>query len=654
MVDDNDANKSISKTGKSADGLGKKLGNGIKTAGKWALGVGVAAAAIGVATFAMVKKVTGGFDDIAKNSRKMGVTTDYYQEMDYWASQNGLSHENMEKSMKRLNQRLGQAAEGNEKYSNALTRLGVDMEGVKDGTVSTEDAMTQSIQTLSQMENGQEKAALASELFGTKLAQEMMPALDAGALSIEEAKQKAEELGIVIGEDSLLAAEEFNDTWDDLTRTFQAVGQKVLAELMPIFQAMMDWVIANMPMIQEVFSSVMEVVSLVFSTLVDWISTTITWFGEFFESNNSTFTGIWETISDVMTTIWQFLLDTWTLISEMWDEYGSGIMETAFTIFKSIWDIVKIAFDAVWDIIKTIMDMVVPFIKETLATLAEFWSENGAQIMTVVKGAFNFIKGVIDFVMPVIVAIIKGAWSIIQTIISTTVGVIMGLVKTFSSLLTGDFNGIKEGVTRIWQALWNGIKGIVSGAWGLLSGAFTALFGSIKKWFGSLKDSAIDWGRNMISGFIDGIKQMAGKVKDAAKGVVDSVAGFLKFWSPAKEGEGRFITHWGRNMVDGFLDGVEDETDEAGKVMNNLIESMSPDSLDFNASVNGRGLINSSKNGVTTTLNKNSGVEGLLVDLINAVREGQNIIVDGNLLGATSDKYLVNSANMESYMRGER
>src|SRR5690625_7442430 len=109
----------------------------------------------------MTKKVTDSFDDIAKSSTKLGVTTDTYQEMEYWASQNGLSSNDMERAVGRLNQRIGLAAEGNEKYSNALERLGVDMNAVKEGTVSTEDAMYQSIQTLSEMTNEQEKYALA-------------------------------------------------------------------------------------------------------------------------------------------------------------------------------------------------------------------------------------------------------------------------------------------------------------------------------------------------------------------------------------------------------------------------------------------------------------------------------------------------------------
>src|SRR5690625_1726653 len=203
----------------------------------------------------MTKKVTDSFDNIAKTSAKLGVSTDAYQEMEYWASQNGISVSAMERAVGRLDQRIGMAADGNEKYANALERLGVDMESVKDGTLETEDAMATALQTLSQMESETEKSAAAAELFGTRMARDLMPALQDGSLSFEEAKQKAEELGIVIEEDSLRAAEEFNDTWDDLTRTFAAFGQKILSNLMPVFQSMMDWVLRHMPTIQSVFST---------------------------------------------------------------------------------------------------------------------------------------------------------------------------------------------------------------------------------------------------------------------------------------------------------------------------------------------------------------------------------------------------------------
>ncbi|MCT1576181.1 hypothetical protein M3E13_07820 [Oceanobacillus kimchii] len=53
-------------------------------------------------------------------------------------------------------------------------------------------------------------------------------------------RKKAEELGIVIGEDSLNAVVKFQDTWDSLKRSFTVFGQQVISQLMPAFQSLMD------------------------------------------------------------------------------------------------------------------------------------------------------------------------------------------------------------------------------------------------------------------------------------------------------------------------------------------------------------------------------------------------------------------------------
>src|SRR5699024_3034183 len=126
-------------------------------------------------------------------------------------------------------------------YSNALEALGIDMGEVREGTLSTEDAMAQSIQSLSEMESEQQKSAIASELFGTKLSRNLMPALQGGSLTIEEAKEKAKELGIVMSEDQLSAAEDFQDSYDDIKGSLTAVTQQIGLSLMPYMQKAMDW-----------------------------------------------------------------------------------------------------------------------------------------------------------------------------------------------------------------------------------------------------------------------------------------------------------------------------------------------------------------------------------------------------------------------------
>lgn len=603
ILDQSKLDKGLTGAEGKLTGYKGKLGSFGKMVGGIAIGaIAGLTAALGGA-FAATLKVTDGFDNIAKTSKKLGVSTDAYQEMEYWASQNGIATNQMERAVGRLNQRMGLAAEGNEKYSSALEKLGVNMEDVRSGSISTEDAFAKSLQTLSEMTNEQEKSALASELFGTKLARDLMPALQDGSLSLEEAKQKAEELGIVIDEETLTAAEEFNDTWDDLTRSMSAFGQKIIAELMPFFQMLMDWIIDHMPQIQAIFQTTFDAIRIVFSTLFGWIEQFIGWIDKLFETNSESLSGIyelyseylgniieivsefgqniWESISGVVLAIYDFIQEYLTMIVEFYQENGEQMLEIATKVFGTILDTVSTVFEAIFEIITTILNLILPFIQEQLGKITQFWDENGEKIMSIVETAFNFIKDTIDFIMPILIAIIEGAWSIISSVFDAAIGIILGLVEWFVSMLTGDFEGMKEASIKIWESLWDGVKGILEGAWNLLSGAFGALWNNIEDWFIGLKDDAIQWGKNMIDGFIEGIKSMAGAVGDAASNVIGEVAGFMKFWSPAKKGEGRFIEHWGKNMVDGFLDGVRQEASKAGQVIDDMIKSMSPKALDF-------------------------------------------------------------------------
>jgi len=235
-----DVGGSLSKLSKGAANMGKKfssVGKKITSVGTgMTKGITAPIAALGASVLGLANNASNMADEIHKGSQRMGVSMKNYQELDYWASQNGLSHDSMERAVGRLNQRMGLAADGNEKYSEALSRLGVDMSKVSDGTLSTEDAFAQSIQTLSQMTSEQEKSALASELFGTKLARDLLPALQDGSLSLEDAKKKAQELGIVLSDDSILAGVAFQDAMDGVKRSLSTAFAQLGLKLIPLIQ----------------------------------------------------------------------------------------------------------------------------------------------------------------------------------------------------------------------------------------------------------------------------------------------------------------------------------------------------------------------------------------------------------------------------------
>lgn len=440
LIDDKDAINTLNKVDKKGKTTGQKFADVAKKGALIGAAVVGGTVAAGGALLGMANKAAAVADNVDKASQKMGVSTDAYQEMDFWASQNGISQGDMEKALGRLNQRIGEAKDGNEKYSGALEKLGVNMKDVEDGTVSTEDAMYQSISALSEMTNEQDKAAMASELFGTKLGRELMPALQDGSLSLEDAKKKAHELGIVLDEESVAAGVKFTDSMDQMKRSLSGIVTKIGVEVMPIVQQALEWVTAHMPQIQAVASRVFQVIGDVMTVVI----------------------GI---VRDYLVPAFKFMVDWVTANMPM----------------------IKM-------VIKTVIDTVMSIINSFVALATAIWSRWGNQIIIVATTAFNIMKNVVGGIIKAVQAIIKvvtsaingdwrGVWDGIKNYFSAVWGTIKavagnlvsGLKQIITSKISETVSKVKNKFNEVYDAIMkpiNKAKSAVSTAIEAMKGFF--------------------------------------------------------------------------------------------------------------------------------------------------------------------------------------
>ena len=243
-VDVEQFNKAVDKMGnsfdkfskdldKSSKGLGQKIVSNLSNAFKT---VSVAIAGATAAVSAWVISASNAGDRVDKLSQKMNLSRQEFQEWDYITKQSGTSMEALSMGMKTL-------AVQAEADGNAFEKLGVS---VKDANGNIKDQGTLFNETLSalfQYENTTERLAVASKLFG-RGAQELAPILNSGAKSIEELRQRAHELGLVLSDDAIDASVEFRDTLDDLigsirTAFFGAI-QRVLPQLNEVVKGFID------------------------------------------------------------------------------------------------------------------------------------------------------------------------------------------------------------------------------------------------------------------------------------------------------------------------------------------------------------------------------------------------------------------------------
>lgn len=207
-------------------------------------------------------------------------------------------------------------------------------------------------------------------------------------------------------------------------------------------------------------------------------------------------------------------------------------------------------------------------VMEVVSRLASvFANELATVLQTVVVPALQAITALLsgDF---------SGAWQAAKTMVS---GIIDSWIRTFIELpakaataLSGLASAVGTKVSEAGSRMVDSIKEKISDALGKLR----ALPGQAKEALGDLGSKLYDSGASLVRGFVDGIKSMIGRVRDAASSVVSGARDYFPF-SPAKEGpfSGQGWTLFsGRSLAEGFATGIGTRAEVVSQAVRQMLE----------------------------------------------------------------------------------
>jgi len=240
--------KSITSVKKDQKSLGswvKKNSAQFKKMGMVIAGMGIAVAT----SFAvMLKKTAKAGDEIAKLSRKVGISTELLSGYKLAAEHGGASLASLGKGLGRLSRTIADADRGLVTYIRTFQDLNIDIKTSDGNLKSMEQVMLEVAERFSTMEAGTKKTSLAMEMFG-RAGMDLIPMLDQGAEGLKKEYKEAERLGLIFSEKSARACEEFNDRLHDLNMSLSGVGKTMALELMPVitevFNIMRDEIIGT-------------------------------------------------------------------------------------------------------------------------------------------------------------------------------------------------------------------------------------------------------------------------------------------------------------------------------------------------------------------------------------------------------------------------
>lgn len=176
-------------------------------------------------------------DEIDKHSQYLGFTREQYQEWDHVMQINGGTVDGLARSMRSMRTAVAGASDDTVE---ALDAIGLSLEDL-DG-LDTEQMFTKiatAFQELSGM-NGADKQTLVEKIFGAS-SKELMPLLNSEVGTIDQLKQEAHDLGIVLSDDVVDSGVKFTDSMTRLNEATEALMTKFGAFAADVIVPMIDW-----------------------------------------------------------------------------------------------------------------------------------------------------------------------------------------------------------------------------------------------------------------------------------------------------------------------------------------------------------------------------------------------------------------------------
>ncbi len=241
--------KSFDNIKKSIKKVNAGFGKITKTVKKMALPV----VALAGAFVLLTKRSLKAADAIAKTADKLGVSTDALQELRYAAELSGVKITALDMGLQRFTRRLAEARQGMGELKGVIEQYDISITNADGSSRSMQDVLGSLADVIANTTDKQERLRIAFKAFDSE-GVALVNLLNKGAIGLEEFRQEAHRLGIVIEEDLLRQAEKANDAITKMSKIFGTTLTRAVIALSPeiirISESFIEWFETNQKLIK--------------------------------------------------------------------------------------------------------------------------------------------------------------------------------------------------------------------------------------------------------------------------------------------------------------------------------------------------------------------------------------------------------------------
>ncbi len=331
----------------------------------------------------------------------------------------------------------------------------------------------------------------ASEIFGSKNGPMMVEAIQSGKISLEDFTASAQNYSGTVAETfegTLDPIDKMKESLNNLSmlgtelfNTIQEVAAPILEQLVEHIKSLREKWEELSPQTQQTIVKVAAIAAAIGPLLIV-LGKMATGIGVVVKALSAFASPVGLAVAAVVAAV-ALIIANWDKIKKAWEDLKKFLVDT--------WNAIKTEAENIWNGIKKFFEDLWNGIKKTVETI------------------WNAIK-----------KFIEGLWNGLKT-----------TAETVWNGVKGFFEGLWNGIKKTVETVWGGIKGFFEDTWNGLKSTAETLWNGVKSAvIDPVKDAAKDvWdkAKEMATNFIDGVKDLPGKIGGIFKNVYDGVKGWV-------------------------------------------------------------------------------------------------------------------------------
>ena len=504
-------------------------------------------------------------DEILSLSTVTGISTETLQEYKYMASLLDVDLNTITGSMTKLTKSMSSAQSGSGAAASAFKKLGVSIVDENGNLREVNSVFDDAISALGKISNETERDATAMELFG-KSAKDLNPLIEASGEKMNALRQEAHDVGYVMSGDTLNAMSEVQDGFDRLGLSAESlknqigtsIGKYMLPYLNDLVSAFQD--LASTNDVGAFADALADVINRLLDDLVKALPSILNAGSKIIqklvEGLVKNLPQIGKAALTLVTDLAMFIIQNLPFITQTAVELVLALVDGLAeqmpllipAAIQAVLTIVEGLYSHIGDIIEAALELVNGIVQGITSPdgLNAIIQAIPQIIEAYIKGVLENLPQIIASGVTIIVNLVAGLIAAIPEIVKSIPEIISAIVDTIGEYDWGGFggeiiDGIANGITETAKTVWEAVK---------------TAFNDAVEWIKNLGSDAVQWGKDMIQGFIDGIKEAAGWLWGEIESIGQGIADFLGFSVP-KKGVLHYYESWMPDFMMGLAKGID-------------------------------------------------------------------------------------------------